>query len=123
MKKTIFLLIMVLVFCAACTNEKDSITNYDDIEMTTTSMYLDLNYGYPPVDVTVSKELAITMGDMILNERYGAEDMAKYDLDITYFEEKEVYLIQRHHRGYDGGGYEVAINKNSGEIIKVWRSF
>ena len=66
-------------------------------------------------------EMALEIGNAVLESIYGAE-IAEYDAySVRYIEDKEIYLVSRA-IGKDvlGGCFTVVISKKNGEILKVW---
>ena len=123
MKKIILIVCSALIIFSGCAKQDSNqkLSELHDVYFATSSNgdYLDLENG--GVEWEMNGEMALEIGNAVLESIYGAE-IAEYDAySVCYIEKKEVYLVIRS-LGKDvlGGCFTVAISKKNGEILKVW---
>lgn len=123
---------MVMCFCfliGGCgtsnNNDKGEFWTVAEGERSTTVQDLREAPAYEK-NLEMDAELALKIGDAVLEATYGAETLAGFAFIVTDHVEEGWFKVCRMpdwdiYPGVLDGGYNVAILKKTGEIIKIWQ--
>lgn len=119
MKKIyIFVITCILLFMLyGCGNNEYKGINSGAVSDSGLNIYGENNFE-------ITDEVAIDIGNAIIKSVYGEEAINKTEYNLRYFEKYGVYLFARiptKLKGSFGWDYEVAIRKEDGTILGVWR--
>ena len=121
----------IICFCCLMSscgtpNNKDKGEFWSEIELGGGGPTLQYLRETPARTLEMDAELALKIGDAVLEATYGAEALEGLVFIVTDCEKEGWFWVAR---GPDqdicphalDGGYNVAIEKKTGEIIKIWQ--
>ena len=85
---------------------------------------LDLNSqsGVPVKELIVDEKLALDIGNAVIKSVYNEDVLLQTEFVVCELKDKDIFVVSRIPKGDEtlGGGYNVAISKKDGAIIKIW---
>lgn len=111
------LLILTLISMSGCKNVKKNETDY---EFETITKYTMSSKGYSEID----KKLAFEIGSAILESNFKEVEKDKMRYHIKYLKYENMYIILWVQKKPKESAYEygIAIDKDDGEILRMWKS-
>ena len=130
MKHKLLIILLICSLLTACTSQKSQSTDSDkkfDFEIIDKNhnYYIDVNaisINYTPNGLNMDENTAYVIGNAVLESAFSkAACEEREHCEIYELKDENIYVITRNHGGrYIGGDIYVAIDKNTGETIKVW---
>ena len=125
-KKYISILILVMLFCVACTSKNNDEEVSSKLKVKYDYQFDDLNIkdsgeGIHKGDIIYDENIAIEYSDMIFENVLKKEKEKYKEKEISYDSEKGVwvvtYMLDKKTLGED---VNIAIKKSTGEILLIW---
>ena len=125
----IFVIIGMIIFNKI---EKDKLSNIDsEIQLEKINYVEDIipdlewesNLGVNEDDKVPTKEAAIKISQVVFDNLKNPKEKKLYGIhQIIFDSEKNIWIICYSYKDFEtiGNGYNIAINKTTGEIEKVW---
>ena len=71
-------------------------------------------------DFVLDEQTAYEIGNAILKRVYGEEKLKNTRFIVYEVEGKDYFVVCRGPKAGPGGGYNVALNKEDGKILRIW---
>jgi len=127
MKKLIILLLGGLLL-TACASKNISNREYDEVpghgKGILRGVDIDINLNHITTGTSrisnMSSNLALEIGDAVLKEVFGEDRLSDTIFYVSENNNQDFYIVSRFIEDVVGGGYNVAISKEDGKILKIW---
>jgi len=128
MKKLIILLVGGLLL-TACASKNASNSEYEEVPGHGKGKFggvLDEDVDLKNITTgtcrisNMSSNLALEIGDAVLKEVFGEDRLSDTIFYVSEINNQDFYIVSRFIENVAGGGYNVAISKEDGKILKIW---